>query len=413
MTNAEKIKFKISSLPNAPGVYLFKDALGKVIYVGKAKSLKKRVNSYFFRALSGKTAVMMSNVADIEYRVVPTEAMALLLEAGLVHQYMPRYNVMLRDDKSFPFVKITNEDFPRIYITRKREADGARYLGRYTSANLLREVLKVIRRLLPYRTCKNLPRKACIYYRLKLCPAACIKKISKEEYAQVLEKISLILEGKAGVLVKKLTQEMEVKSAAREFEKAAEIRDQIGALSSIGKSRAGVSRKDELDDLKALLDLDKLPERIEAFDISNISGKEATGSMVSFFRGEPDKNNYRRFRIKTVEAIDDYRMLAEVIKRRYSRVVKERLALPDLILIDGGWAHLLTAERELRKLGVKIPLMSIAKEQENIYVRGRRKPMKLTQDTPALNFIRRIRDEAHRFAVSYHHLLRRKKTIGR
>jgi excinuclease ABC subunit C len=221
------------------------------------------------------------------------------------------------------------------------------------------------------------------------------------------------LEGKAGVLVKKLTQEMEVKSAAREFEKAAEIRDQIGALSSIGKSRAGVSRKDELDDLKALLDLDKLPERIEAFDISNISGKEATGSMVSFFRGEPDKNNYRRFRIKTVEAIDDYRMLAEVIKRRYSRVVKERLALPDLILIDGGWAHLLTAERELRKLGVKIPLMSIAKEQENIYVRGRRKPMKLTQDTPALNFIRRIRDEAHRFAVSYHHLLRRKKTIGR
>jgi excinuclease ABC subunit C len=197
------------------------------------------------------------------------------------------------------------------------------------------------------------------------------------------------------------------------FEEAAKIRDQINALSTIGQNKEGLASINELEDLKNLLKLEKLPLRIEAFDISNIYGKEATGSMVSFYKGFADKNNYRRFRIKSVSGINDYKMLAEVVERRYSRLMEEKLPLPDLILIDGGRSHLLTAQKELKKLGLEIPLVSIAKEQENIYTNKKAKPINLKSDTPGLNLIRRIRDEAHRFALSYHHLLRRKKIIGR
>jgi len=407
------LKEIVASLPQTPGVYLFKDAAGKFIYIGKAKSLKKRVQSYFGRELAARTMAMVSKIADIEYRLAPTEAMALLLEASLVRQHMPKYNVMLRDDKGFPFIKITNEDFPRICIVRKREADGARYLGRYTSAKLLREVLKILRRYFPYRSCKELPRKSCIYYRLGLSPAPCIGKITKEKYAETIDNICLILEGKTEILIKRLTREMESRSKAREYEEAAKIRDQIAALTSLGKARAGVSPKDELGDLQHLLGLKREPLRIEAFDISNISGKEATGSMVSFYKAMPDKNNYRRFRIKTVGRIDDYGMLGEVVRRRYRRVIEEKLPYPDLILIDGGKGHLQKAEKQLKELGLAIPIASIAKEFEHIYAQGMPRPIKLAFDTPALNVLRRIRDEAHRFAVAYHHVLRRKKIIGR
>jgi excinuclease ABC subunit C len=204
----------------------------------------------------------------------------------------------------------------------------------------------------------------------------------------------------------------EVSDEAR-FEEAAKIRNQIYALSTIGKSPRAASTFNELEDIKNLLKLDKIPERIEAFDISNISGKEATASMVSFYRGSPDKNNYRRFRIKTVDTVNDYKMLGEVIQRRYFRLQRENLSLPDLVLIDGGRSHLLTANKQIRQLGIDIPLVSIAKDKENIYTKDRIKPIRLTQDTPALNLLRRIRDEAHRFALSYHHILRRKKIIGR
>jgi excinuclease ABC subunit C len=206
---------------------------------------------------------------------------------------------------------------------------------------------------------------------------------------------------------------MSERSQMRQYEEAAKIRDQIAALTALSSAKAGVSPKDELWDLQQLLSLDKEPLRIEAFDISNISGKEATGSMVSFYKAMPDKNNYRRFRIKTVKQVDDYGMLAEVVRRRYERVKKEGIHQPDLILIDGGKGHLLTAQREVSAIGLSIPMASIAKEFEHIYLPGRDAPIKLKLDTPALNLIRRVRDEAHRFAVAYHHLLRRKKIIGR
>ena len=390
-----------------------KDRNGRVIYIGKAKSLKKRLRSYLTRELSSKTIVLMSNVYDIEYRLTPTESLALLLEASLVRQYKPKYNVSLRDDKSFPMVKITNEEFPAICITRKREQDGAHYFGPYTNAGLLREALKIIRKNFPFRSCKQLPKEECLYYRLGLSPGPCVGKINKKKYAKTIKNISLILEGKTGALIKKLFREMNLRAKTEEFEEAAKIRDQINALSAIGQSQTGFPSQFELEDLKNLLKLTKLPERIEAFDISDIYGKEATGSMVSFYRGMPDKNNYRRFRIKTVEKIDDYKMLSEVVGRRYFRLIEEKLPLPDLILIDGGRSHLLTAQKELQALGIEIPLVSIAKEQENIYTKDKVRPIKLSSDTLALNLIRRIRNEAHRFAVSYHHILRRKKVIGR
>lgn len=400
-------------MPDAAGVYLMKDKSGKVIYIGKAKSLKKRLMSYLSRGLSSKALVMMSNVYGIEYQLTPTESLALLLEASLIRKYMPKYNVSLRDDKSFPFVKITNEDFPAICITRKKEEDGSRYFGPYTSAKLLRQALKIIRKYFPYRSCRELPSEACMYYRIGLSPAPCTGKVSKCEYAKTIKNISLILEGRAETLIKKLSRQMKQLSRNHRFEEAAKTRDQMLALGALGQIQAGPVNKEELEGLKRLLHLRKAPERIEAFDISNICGKEATGSMVSFFRGNPDKNNYRRFRIKTVKGIDDYKMLAEVVHRRYSRLVEEKLPLPDLILIDGGRAHLLTAQKELERLGICLPLISIAKEHENIYISERRVPLRLNSDTPGLNLIRRVRDEAHRFAVSYHHILHRKKIIGK
>lgn len=413
MGNLKKLKNKIASLPDAPGAYLMKDASGEVIYIGKAKSLKKRLSSYLVKDVSSKTIVLLSHVADIEYKLTATESLALLLEASLVHQYKPRYNVSLRDDKSFPLVEINAEKFPALFLTRKKQNNGAQYFGPYTSARLIREALKIIRGYFPYRSCKHLPKRPCIYYQLELCPAPCIKKINKEEYAKTLRNISLILEGKTETLVERLFCSMNLKSKEQKFEEAAKIRDQIIALSGLGSKQGNFYYQNELEDLKKVLKLKCLPERIEAFDISNIKGQEAGGSMVSFYRGVADKNNYRRFRIKTVEGIDDYKMLSEIVKRRYLRLIEERLTLPDLILIDGGRAHLLTAQRTLEKLGLNIPLVSIAKEKENLYILGRRSPLRIKEGTKALNLIRRIRNEAHRFAVSYHHILRRKKIIGR
>ncbi|MCX5706692.1 MAG: excinuclease ABC subunit UvrC [Candidatus Omnitrophica bacterium] len=407
------LKAKIMGVPQGAGVYIMKDKKGEVIYIGKAKSLKKRLNTYLGKDLSTKTIALMSSVSDLEYRVCPNESLALLLEASLIHKYKPIYNVSLRDDKSFPLVKISNEEFPAIYITRKKEQDGGCYLGPYTNSKLLRQALKIIRRNFPYRTCRKIPNKACIYYRLNLCPACCMGKISKNDYSQIIGNISLILEGSVDTLIKKLSFVMENYSKDERFEESAKIRDQISALSAIAQSQGNLNSRDELQDLKILLRLDKIPQRIEVFDISNISGKEAVGSMVSFFLGEPDKNNYRKFKIKTVTGVNDYEMTAEVLRRRYSRLIKENSTSPDLILIDGGKGHLNTAAGELKKLGLKIVLASIARKNEHIYTQDKVIPIKLESDTPALNLIRRLRDEAHRFAMSYHRLLRRKKLIGR
>ena len=414
--SSDKIKNKIADLPDAPGVYIFKDTQGAIIYIGKAKSLKKRVQSYFSRYLSAKTQIMVSKIADIEYKLTPSESQAQLLEASLIKDNLPQYNISLKDDKSFPLIRITNEDFPIVSICRRKrpkEKDTALYFGPYTNAQLLRQALKLMRKIFGFRSCKILPKKACLYGRIKLCPAPCSEKISSAKYKEIIKNIELFLDSRYEELISHLSLKMKAAAQNKMFEAAASIRDQINALGSIAKGPAASSSINELEDLQSLLKLDKLPLRIEAFDISNISGKEATGSMVSFYKGRADKNNYRRFRIKTVEGIDDYKMLGEVIRRRYKRLITENSSLPDLILVDGGRSHLSVADKEIKKLAIKIPLLSIAKDRENLYIKERRNPIKLTSDTPGLNLIRRVRDEAHRFALAYHHLLRRKKIIGK
>lgn len=412
------LKQKVAELPDSPGVYFFKDASGGLLYIGKAKSLKKRVQSYFSRFLDAKTQVLVSKVADVEYRPTSSESQAQLLEAALIKEKQPPYNIDLKDDKSFPWIRISNEEFPRIWVTRRKKTEKpgeATYYGPYTNAALLRQAFKVMRRIFGFCTCKSERRnrlRPCLYYRLKLCPAPCAGKISAKEYGEMIDEIKLFLESKYEALLEKLSRRMKEASQAKNFESAARLRDQISALSILGNAPWGALALSELEDLKNLLGMEKLPRRIEAFDISNIQGVAACGSMVSFLNGVPDKNNYRRFRIKTVEGIDDYKMLAEVMGRRYSRLVREQKQLPDLILIDGGKQHLLVGVRQLERLGLKVPLVSIAKEEERIYVPEKEEPIKLSSDTPALNLIRKVRDEAHRFAITYHRLLRKKKALA-
>ena len=411
-----KLKQKVRALPETPGVYIFKDAQGKIIYIGKAKSLKKRAQTYFSRRLDSKTQAMVSKIADIEYRMTPSEFQAQLLEACLIKDKQPQYNIDLKDDKSFPWIRISDEEFPLVSILRRKklqESDRALYFGPYTNAKLLRQAFKAMRKIFGFRSCRKMPQQACLYFRLKLCPAPCIGKISSRDYRETVQRIKLFLESKHEELLRQVTGKMREAAAMKNFEQAAKIRDQINALSAIGRVRDGFTSIDESEGLKNLLKLDKLPERIEAFDISNISGREACGSMVSFYKGIPDKNNYRRFRIKTVEAIDDYAMLKEIIRRRYSRLIEENLTLPDLVLIDGGKGQLGIAEEEMNALKINVAVISIAKAREEIYAPGRRTPIRLEPDSPALQIIQRVRNEAHRFAVAYHHILRRKKIIGK
>lgn len=410
------LKDKIAVFPESPGVYLFKDSQGRIIYIGKAKSIKKRVQSYFNRFLCAKTQALVAKIADVKYIVTDSEPQAELLEASLVKDCQPYYNISLKDDKSFPLIKITDEEFPVISVCRRKrtgEADKSLYFGPYTDAASLRHALKVMRRMFGFRSCKKMPKESCLYFRLKLCPAPCIGNINAKEYKKLVNQIKMFFESRYEELLNELAKMMQEAAKAKQFEEAAKIRDHINALSVFEQGKGHKRSFNELEDLRNLLRLKETPERIEAFDISNISGQEAAGAMVSFYKGLPDKNNYRRFRIRAVAKIDDYGMIREVVARRYLRLKEENLPLPDLILIDGGRQHLLTAQAELKKLGFHIPLVSIAKEKENIYIEDRNYPIRLGSDTPALNLIRRARDEAHRFAVAYHHVLRRKKIIGK
>jgi excinuclease ABC subunit C len=413
MEQAKKLREKFLSAPDSPGVYLMRDNQGRLLYVGKARSLRKRLLSYLIKGLDSKTLALVNKVCDVDFKLTSNEAMALLLEASLVHKFKPKYNISLRDDKSFPYIKISDEEFPTISITRRKNDSPGRYLGPYTNAKILKNALSIIRRSFAYRSCSALPVKSCVYARINLCPAPCVGKASRKEYMREINNVILILEGKADSLIDKLSVTMQDKSNARDFEAAARLRDQISTLAELAAGLSGVNRKGELEDLKNKLGLKRVPQRIEGFDISNISGKQAVGSMVSFYSGNPDKNNYRRFRIKDFQGIDDYRMLTEVVRRRYMRLIEEKAALPDLLLIDGGRGHLLAADRQLKKLGLKLPLISIAKKEERIYSMHKTYALTFFKGTPALNLIRRVRDEAHRFALSYHLLLRRKALIAK
>lgn len=409
------VKETVNNLPHTPGVYIMKNASGEVLYVGKANDLKKRVSSYFQRSKKHPERIesLVSRVTEIDFLPVSTSAEALIYENGLIKQLSPKYNVALRDDKSYPLLKLTvNEKFPRLILTREKKDDGSIYYGPYTSAKLLKEALKILQKLFPLRTCNKMPKRECLYFSIRECMGPCIGKIDEERYNNMVTQLRLFLEGRRAELIKFLAGKMKELSKEERFEEAMEYRDRMEALSTVREDRVYYKPIEELEELRRILGIKERPERIEAFDVSNIMGEEACGSLVYFYKGKPDKNGYRRFRIKTVKGMDDYSMMREIVRRRYTRSLDEKKPLPDLIVIDGGKGHLGVALDELRKLSLgNIPAIGIAKQFEHIYVEDRKEPIVLPKESKALHLLERIRDEAHRFAISYHKKLMSKRML--
>ncbi|MCI0747797.1 MAG: excinuclease ABC subunit UvrC [Verrucomicrobia subdivision 3 bacterium] len=457
---AENIRKKLGELPHKPGVYLMKDRFGTVIYVGKARDLRKRVTQYFHpsRRMGWdlKFNALVEAIHDFDVHVVRNDPEAVLLEGKLIKEFQPRYNVSFRDDKRFLLVKINlNDPIPRFTLTRLRQDDGARYFGPFASSGALRNTLTMVRRKFNLRGCRPLTPteqdyKHCLYANLKFCTAPCIGNVTREQYLQQVLAACDFLSGQCDEMRGQLEAEMRKAAAAQDFEKAAALRDALADLErTTQKTRQfprlpytlplAIDPDADLAELARVLNLPAPPARIEGFDISNISGTFAVASMVSFRNGRPDRSGYRRFKMKTVVGQDDFACMAETIRRRYTRVLKEGsptapvgepgsttvpvavpgvppgtsrlpLTLPDLILIDGGKGQLNAACAELDKLGLThIPVIGLAKEFEEIYRRGESEPLRLSRDSGALKLLQRVRDESHRFANTYNAQLRLKK----
>ncbi|MBI5701093.1 excinuclease ABC subunit UvrC [Candidatus Saganbacteria bacterium] len=415
---------KASDFPHLPGVYLFKDENGRPIYIGKAKSLKNRVSSYFRRPItSPKTEAIIKNYKALDYIVAASELEALLLENKLIKQYKPKYNVLLKDDKNYPYIKITmGEDWPRILMVRKKENDGAFYFGPYEGKSV-KETIKLLARLFFLRTCKESPLKMrvqpCLQYHIKKCWAPCIKGISNEQYRNLCAAAIEILKGNLAASISALKKEMLQAALMHKFEQATKLRNQISGLERIKKVRkswmpkARVNRGNRAaSELALAIGLKHSPDRIEAFDVSNTSGKQVVASMVVFEGGEPLKSDYRKFIIRSVSDQNDFASINEAVYRRYAKTLKGKLPIPDLVLIDGGIPQIGAAKSALARARTKVPLISLAKREEVIYFPDSRPPLKLPCDSKALLLLERIRDEAHRFAVAFHRNRRNKAFYG-
>jgi excinuclease ABC subunit C len=443
MPVTEKIRNKLSQLPHKPGVYLMKDRFGTVIYVGKARDLHKRVSQYFHpsRRLGWdlKFNALVEAIHDLDVHVVKSEPEAMLLEGKLIKEFYPRYNVSFRDDKRFLLLKINlNDPIPRFTLTRLRTEDGARYFGPFANSGALRRTLNLVRYKFNLRGCRPLTPteqdyKHCLYAHLKVCTAPCIGNVSREQYLMQVLAACDFLDGQCDEMAGQLDLEMKKAATALDFEKAAQLRDLLSDLRHTTKKtkkferlpyRLPVAADPEKDllELTRSLGLRTRVQRIEGFDISNISGTFAVASLVSFRNGRPDRSNYRRFKMKTVVGQDDFACMAETVRRRYTRLLKESAAktppaenrpspaLPDLILIDGGKGQLNAACAELGKLGLsQIPIIGLAKEFEEVYRPGESEPLRLSHDSGALKLLQRVRDESHRFANTYNAQLRLKK----
>lgn len=411
----EALVRRIAELPDGPGVYIFKNRDGDPVYIGKALSIRKRVAGHFrfYGAAGSKEGAMLGQTARIDVIETASEADALLLEASMVREQLPRYNSDLRDDKSFPYLKLTAEEFPRLLVTRKRRADGGRYFGPYTSGKLLQQAVKMLRREFPLRTCVQLPKKVCLMYHIGQCGGPCEKMQSAENYRKTVDELARFLEGRHDALVRNLTRRMREYAARQDYERAQAIYAQIRALSLVSvRSARKRDPQSALENIRAAADLPRLPRRIECFDISNVQGREPVGSMTVFIDGAPARAEYRHFRIRTVAGIDDYKMMREVVRRRYSGTLAVNGPIPDLVLIDGGKGHLASARAELLGMGFgDWPLLSIAKQHEHLFSPHREGPVILPPHSPGLQVLRHIRDEAHRFAITYHRRLHRKEAI--
>ena len=554
---------KLATLPLSPGVYQFKNASGRVIYVGKAKNLRNRVRSYFrsSQQLSGKTLVLVTHIADFELIITSSEVEALILENNMIKELKPRYNVNLKDDKTYPYLVITNEPFPRILISRQRRKDGSVWFGPYTESRQIHSILDLIGSIFPLRSCKHRlseeniaakKYKVCLDYHIHKCKGACEGRQKEEEYLLMIEEIIRLLKGKTSTMIRSLTSSMQLFASELKFEQAAEIKTQLESLkryaerqkvvagdgldrdvfavatgeedgcgvifkiregkllgsqhiymnNTAGESDAGLQARvmekyyletlelvpdevllqeplacDEEETLRAfiqekqrdegsekkmirfvvpqigekahlvemcrqnarhhleeyliqkqkrgeavrehygltalreLLHLPKLPQRIECFDNSHLQGTDYVSSMVCFEKGKPKKADYRKFKMTSFEGSDDYAAMEEVIRRRYSGSLSTTLPLPDLVVVDGGKGQVNIAFHTLTALGLSIPVIGLAKRIEEIFTPEARDPFNLPKTSPALKLLQQLRDEAHRFAITYHRQLRSERTL--
>lgn len=436
----DTIRNKLSQLPHKPGVYLMRDRFSRVIYVGKARDLRKRVSQYFHPSRQHgwdlKLKALLDSVQDFDHFIVKSEPEALLLEGKLIKEYKPRYNISFRDDKRFLLLKINLQDeIPRFTLTRLKQDDGCEYFGPFAHSGSVRRTLKMLRTKFGLRGCRPLrpnenDYKHCLYGHLKTCLAPCVGKISLDDYKEKVVLACDFLKGRADQMIQDLSKEMEKAAADMDFERAAELRDMIKDLELTTRKTQkfhripqnlpiAINPENDLVELSKALGLPKPPSRIEGYDISNISGTFKVSSLVSFWEGKPDKSQYRRFKIKSVDGQDDFACMAETIRRRYSRlksdieanrITKGITKYPDLILIDGGKGQLSAACRELSILSLEhIPIIGLAKEYEEIFLPNKSLPIRLDINSGALKLLQRVRDESHRFANTFNAELRLKK----
>lgn len=430
MAHSRELQDKLRNLPDKPGVYLMRDQFGKVIYVGKAVSLRNRVRNYFqqgtLRSAPPKLRSLIHSIRDFETITVRSDADAIITEGRLIKEYLPRYNVLFRDDKRFLLVRIDlQEPFPRFGTCRIRRSDGATYFGPYANADAARAAVAFVEKTYGLRVCA--PRvpgpehyRHCHNDVIRFCAAPCVGKIDPDGYRERVAEACAFLRGERREQLARLEAEMKAAAEARDYERAAALRDTLLLLRKAIRERSrglrdlALQKEDAatgVDGLKEALDLPARPAVIECFDISNISGAHAVASMVCAVEGMPARNRYRRYRIRTVEGIDDPRMMREVILRRYRRVLEEALPLPDLVLIDGGPTQLGMAREALAELGLaNVPSAGLAKRFEEVYLDATyAAPVRLPADSPGLQVLRRIRDEAHRFALTHHRTLRARR----
>lgn len=550
---SDSLQQKLDNLPKNPGVYQFKNADGKIIYVGKAKNLRNRVRSYFMDLgyRDPKLDVLISKIVALEIVVTDSEVEALLLENNLIKEYAPRYNVRLKDDKSYPYIVVTNEPYPRVFPTRRIHRDGSKYFGPYTDVRAMHSMLRAIRSIFPIRSCdyvideqviEKKKIKVCLDYHIKKCQGPCEGLVSHQDYTTMIEQVKQLLKGKTRTLQQILEEEMERYASSLEFEKATEMRNRLqGLMKYQEKQKVAVSdfvdrdifavtsqehdavgvifrvrdgkiigkqhfvftgaefeseneitehllqryynetddippeifipleledadaiaqwisdksfqkveivvpkigdkaklvrlcqtnakylldeiliQKSKLDDfiprsvqaLKRDLHLASIPRRIECFDISHFHGSETVASMVSFLDGKPRKTEYRKFKIRTVEGVDDFASMREVIRRRYQRVLEEKLEMPDLVIVDGGKGQLSSAVEILTELGLQNqPIIGLAKRLEEVFLPGESAAQNIPKTSSGLKLLQRVRDEAHRFAITFHRSLRDKRTL--
>jgi excinuclease ABC subunit C len=553
MSIPSTLQDKLDNLPAKPGVYQLKDKTGKIIYVGKAKALRNRVRSYFqeARPLDPKTLRLVGRTADLEVIVTDSEMEALILEMNLIKEYKPRYNVNLKDDKSYPYIRVTNELFPRIFPTRRIVKDGSQYFGPYTDVGQMKALLKSVKRIFPIRSCnyhftpeviERKKYKLCLDYYIKKCDGPCEGLISPEEYGKIVQQVVNFINGRGRLVLNELKEKMQVLAEKRLYEQAAKIRDRIrfieefqykqkvvtddltdrdivavamedeDAAGAVFKVRDGkiVGRQHyylngvfgekyesvvasfakqfylkadfipeeiylpaeipEMEEIRKWLEarregpvklvtpklgekaklvemcaknarlllqelqlqkmeakmkvphivaalqrdlrLSKPPRRIECFDISNIQGTDPVAAMVTFEDGRPKKPDYRKLKIRSKQTPDDFAMMAEAVERRYSGSLSQKMPLPDLILVDGGKGQLNTALAVLQKLNLQIPLAALAKRLDEVFVPGSPDPQNIPKTSSGLKLLQQLRDEAHRFGVTFHRTLRTKRTTA-